>query len=99
MGENLIPIVEWKMIPQLPNQPLTSKTFCLQNFYNFTCILFSFLESQDCRRFVNLIADAKDIQNENSKMEIKMYCLSSLRGQIIHCMLMGGLLLAYPHDH
>jgi hypothetical protein len=36
MGENWIPKVEWQIIPQLPNQPLASKTFCFQNFCSFT---------------------------------------------------------------
>jgi hypothetical protein len=38
MGENWIPKIEWQIIPQLPNKPLASKTFSLQNFYNLTCI-------------------------------------------------------------
>jgi hypothetical protein len=32
MGENEIPKVEWQMIPQLPNQPLASKTFLSKTF-------------------------------------------------------------------
>jgi hypothetical protein len=35
MGENWIPNVEWQIIPQMLNQPLASKTFCLQKFCSF----------------------------------------------------------------
>jgi hypothetical protein len=66
------PKIEWQIIPQMPNQPLASKTFYLQNFCNFLHMWFSFPEIQRCRGFVNLTLYAKNEFMEKLKIKFKM---------------------------
>jgi hypothetical protein len=77
MGENWIPKVEWQIISQLPNQPLTSKTFCPQKFCTFMHKYFSSPKTQQCKWFVNPIPYAKDMNfRKNSKWKWKSnFCL------------------------
>jgi len=91
MGENWIPKIELQIIPQLPNQPLASKTFCLQNFCTFGAFHAYNPLLQELNNVNTLLIwlhmqniwISKEIQNENSKMKIKMNFLSDFKGQTV----------------
>jgi hypothetical protein len=85
----------------MSNQPMASKTFCLQNLCNFIATLNPkfFTTKTICEfDFVCKIYEfpkkfKMKIQNEN---EWKINFVSSLRGQIVRYMFVGGLFTNYP---
>jgi hypothetical protein len=79
------------MIRPLPNQPLASKTFAASHKYSILLQKLNYnLSIWLCMQEIWI---SKEIQNENSKMKLKINFLSDLRGQIAQCMFIGGLLI------